>query len=112
MGLLPLDAGMERDLARICARSRVRRLWLFGSAVTGAFDPARSDVDVLVEFQHGEAARSGRDFLNLLVDLEDLFGRRVDLLERKAMRNPYIIADVERTKRIVYGPSDTAGAAA
>src|SRR5437016_7919755 len=38
------------EIAAICARFRVRRLELFGSAATGAFDAARSDLDFLVDF--------------------------------------------------------------
>ena len=41
------------EIAQLCARFGVHRLELFGSAATGAFDPARSDVDFLVEFDAG-----------------------------------------------------------
>src|SRR5260370_19592310 len=37
-------------LRMLCQRFGVRRLDLFGSAVTGRFDPARGDIDFLVEF--------------------------------------------------------------
>ena len=44
-----LETGHDA-LRALCLRYRVRRLDLFGSAVTDRFDPLRSDVDMLVEF--------------------------------------------------------------
>ena len=44
-----LETGHDA-LHALCLRCHVRRLDLFGSAVTDRFDPLRSDVDMLVEF--------------------------------------------------------------
>lgn len=70
------------DIAALCRRYHVRKLEVFGSAACGAdFDPASSDADFLVEF--GPDADPGlKDFLDMKEALEDVLGRRVDLIER------------------------------
>lgn len=94
---LPVD-----QLRELCSAHRVRTLWLFGSAATGEFDPARSDYDFAVEFLPGP--RSGLDdvYFRLHEALESLLGRRVDLVEYAAIRNPYVLRSVDRTKVPVY----------
>lgn len=86
----------------LCRKHAVRRLFLFGSALRPDFDPTSSDVDFLVDFLPTE--RKGFDdvYFLLLEDLQKLFGREVDLVEAGALRNPYFIANVNRTKRMVY----------
>jgi uncharacterized protein len=74
----------REELRELCRRFHVRRLDVFGSAArSGDFDPAGSDVDFLVEF-----AAQGDDlvhFLDFKQALEALLGRRVDLVDRKAI---------------------------
>ena len=75
-------------LAQACRRHGVTRLRLFGSATTDSFDPATSDLDFLVDF--GPDARPGiGPLLDLQQDLERMYGRQVDLVEARAIRNPY-----------------------
>jgi predicted nucleotidyltransferase len=78
-------------IAELCLRFGVTRLEVFGSAARGEdFDPARSDVDLLVEFTP-EARFDFAGFAGLKDALEALFGRRVDLVDRPAIeksRNP------------------------
>ncbi len=80
----------------------MRRLFLIGSATSAAFDAARSDVDFLVEFE--PRPRGGFDdvFFKLQAGLEDLLGRRVDLIEAETVRNPYLRASIERTKQLLH----------
>jgi uncharacterized protein len=93
---------IDRDeISSLCRRFGVRRLVLFGSAVSGRFDADRSDVDFLVEFDpdlpsHFEA------YFGLKEALEGLFGRPVDLVEPPALENPFFAASVERTGQELY----------
>ncbi len=89
-------------IAELCRRHGVKRLELFGSAARDDFDPARSDVDFVVEFFLYE--RKGFDdvFFQLLHDLESMLGRPVDLIEIGTVRNPYMLASIRRTKRLLY----------
>jgi uncharacterized protein len=96
-------ANYREELRDLCRRFHVRRLDVFGSAARGDFDPARSDLDFLVEFDSGAPeALSLKTYLGLKDALETLFGRKVDLVEPGAMRNPYLKADIERSREPVF----------
>jgi len=74
----------------------VRSLGLFGSFVTGQQD-AESDVDVLVEFAPGQ--NSFDNFMELSFLLEDVLGRKVDVVTSAALSpyiGPHILREVER----------------
>lgn len=93
----------ERDLKQlvpICHEFGVKRLWLFGSAASGTMN-ADSDVDFALEF--GPSALSPLEqFFGLQRRLEALIGRKVDLVEWSAVKNPFFRREVERTRREVY----------
>ncbi len=92
-----------KELRAIARRHRVRRLAVFGSALTEEFDASRSDIDVLVELDETLAPVERADaYFGLLADLETLFARPVDLVERTALRNPIIRESVEATEVVVY----------
>lgn len=101
--MLDLTETRKEEIARLCRRFRVRRLELFGSAARDDFDPARSDVDFLVEFEPDPAADAFGDYFGLKEALEELFGRPVDLVVEKAIRNPYFRRAVDRARVPVYG---------
>ncbi len=90
------------ELAQICSRRGVRRLALFGSAVTGPFDPGSSDLDFLVEFEPLSPAQQADSYFGLQEDLEQLFGRPVDLVEPGPIRNPYLRQAIEETQVLLY----------
>jgi len=94
--LLDLDA-----IARASERFGVQRLRVFGSAVTGRFDLARSDVDFLVDFQPDREDRLD-DYLGLKDALEQVVGREVDLVVASAVRNPYFAKSVFGSALDVY----------
>jgi hypothetical protein len=89
-------------LEELCRRYRVRRLFLFGSAARDDFDPSRSDVDFLVEFYSLPAGGYADAYFGLRESLEALLDREVDLVALAAVRNPYIRADIERTRTLLY----------
>ena len=91
------------ELSEICARRRVRRLELFGSAThSDRFDPNLSDLDFLVEYQPLELAEYADAYFGLLFDLERLFARPVDLLMPAAIRNRYFREAIDRDRLTVY----------
>ncbi len=93
----------HQQLLALCFRYGVGRMWLFGSATPDAFDPARSDFDFLVEMVPEEDALVlGENLLSLWDELEELFGRRVDLLGIETIRNPYLWASIDRTRQLLY----------
>lgn len=96
-----IDQQQDR-IAELCRRYQVRRLDLFGSAAGDAFDPSRSDVDVLVEFGSLAEGAYADAWFGLREALEELFERPVDLLVASAVRNPYFRSALERTRRTLY----------
>jgi predicted nucleotidyltransferase len=80
----------------------VRRLELFGSAATGQERPDESDIDFLVEFDPLSPGNYADAYFGLLEALEALSGRDVDLVIASAIRNPYFLQSVERTKTLLY----------
>ena len=90
------------EIAELCARFGVRRLELFGSAATGAFDPARSDVDFLVDFDARRRIGALEQYFGLKEALEALLGRPVDLVEEGASSNRYFLESVNKSRRLLY----------
>ena len=98
----PLIEEKRDELLRLCAKYRVRRLELFGSALSDQFDPATSDLDFLVEFlplQPGERADA---YFELLHALRELFQRNVDLVMAKAIRNRYFLESINHSRVLLY----------
>ena len=85
-----------------CARHRVARLEVFGSALRGDFKTDASDVDLLVEFEPMEPYARVEAYFGLLDELRHLLNREVDLVMVGAIKNPYIARDIERTKQLYY----------
>ena len=90
------------QLEELCRRHCVRRLEVFGSAADGTFDPARSDIDFLVEYMPLERGEHYEAYFGLIEDLERLFGRHVDLVDATCLRNPYFIQGVNSSRSLVY----------
>jgi uncharacterized protein len=102
---LPADSFIEvsQDALRdLCLSCHVRRLDLFGSAVTDRFDPLHSDLDTLVTFDHLSPGRYADAYFALKQGLEDLFGRDVDLVTGPALENPYFRREVEAHGQILF----------
>ena len=89
-------------IAAICQRYGIRRLEVFGSAARASdFDPAHSDADFLVEFAPG-VEPGLHSIFGAKADLEALLGRGVDLVEPGAVRNPYVLANINRHRVIIF----------
>jgi len=96
----PLVARHLPEIRQLCRQYRVRRLDLFGSATTEAFDTQNSDLDFLVAFARREDAAEG--YMELLSSLEELLGRKVDLVDIRAARNPFLIAAALQRRESLY----------
>ena len=90
------------ELRALCERYKVERLALFGSALRDDFDPGMSDLDFAVEFQPMTPQEHAEAYFGLLEDLESLFGQRVDLVEIRAVRNPYLRREIEAGQETLY----------
>ena len=99
----PLITSHTEELADVCRRFGVTRMYLFGSATTERFRPVGSDLDFLVEMTdrrpNGEYADR---YLGLAEALEQLFSRRVDLVTEQSVRNPHLRGEIAATRQLVY----------
>jgi predicted nucleotidyltransferase len=92
----------REEIAEVCRRHHVRSLSVFGSAVRDDFDPERSDVDIIVEFENFPMEEYLDNKSALYDELSARFGRKVDLLTWKSLKNPVIRQDVEATHVTLY----------
>jgi hypothetical protein len=92
----------REEIAEICRRHHVRRLSIFGSAARDDFDPARSDVDILVTFDPIADPVYAKNYYSLREQLEALLHREVDLVGDGVIRNPYRLQSIEADKIELY----------
>ena len=100
--MIALVEQRKNDLADLCRRFNVERLELFGSAASGSFQSASSDLDFIVRFAAPLAGSYLDRYLDFAEALEELFQRPVDLVTERAIRNPYFRRRVEATRQPVY----------
>jgi predicted nucleotidyltransferase len=92
----------RQEVMRLCSTHGVRRLELFGSAVRGDFDATASDLDFLVEFESMTRGDLVDHYFGLREDLEELFGRPIDLVMTRAIDNPYFLRSIEGSRTLLY----------
>lgn len=93
----------KAEIERLCHKYGVVKLEVFGSAAEGGYDDAHGDVDFVVEFSAGQELGPWLShYQDLKSALEDLLGKEVDLVMAGAMRNPHFLAEVNRTRQVIY----------
>jgi len=92
---------IKPEIDRICRRLPVKRLGLFGSALSRDFSQA-SDVDVLVIFDSGENLDLFDKYFELKEQLQEIFEREVDLVVDKKFKNPVLRKSIDRTRIVIY----------
>ena len=103
MKILPVEVPADR-IAAYCEKWKIRELALFGSVLRDDFGPD-SDIDVLVTFD-GEATWSLWDVIQAELELQEIFGRPVDLVQRHSVEqseNWIRRRSILNTARTVYG---------
>ncbi|MDK3157899.1 nucleotidyltransferase domain-containing protein [Kamptonema cortianum] len=88
-------------VTRLCVEKPIRRLGLFGSALTNRFRED-SDIDILVAFDESQEIDYFDEYFDLKDRLENIFQRKVDLVVEKKFRNPYFQRAVDSGKKIIY----------
>jgi hypothetical protein len=89
------------QIADLCRRYSVERLFAFGSVLTDRFND-ESDVDLIVDIADESPLEYADNYFNLKFGLSDLFGRPVDLLENKALRNAQMRKHIDESKQLIY----------
>ena len=93
-------------LIKLCKKYKVEKLYVFGSVfgsvITEKFTK-ESDIDLLVTFDDVDLQNYADNFFDLKFSLEDLFKRKIDLLEEKAIKNPFFKKSINNSKELIYG---------
>ena len=89
------------DIKDLCLINKVKTLYVFGSVLTNNFTE-KSDIDLVVDIDAEDPLEYADFYFNLKFSLQDLLKRQIDLLENKAIRNPYFKENIERSKSLIY----------
>ena len=89
------------EIKQLCKENGVKYLFAFGSVLTNKFTHI-SDVDLLVEIDSNDPLVYAEQYFNLKFELEKLLNRPVDLLESKAIKNPYLLENINKSKTLIY----------
>ncbi|MBN8576149.1 MAG: nucleotidyltransferase domain-containing protein [Cyclobacteriaceae bacterium] len=102
MDLMTLIKERYTEFVDLCRSHRVDKIYAFGSSITDHFDPEKSDIDIVVTIDIDDPIDRGEALLSLWDNLENLFKRKVDLLTEESIRNPFLKANINRTKKLIY----------
>jgi predicted nucleotidyltransferase len=78
----------------------IKNLSIFGSAIRDDFN-CDSDIDILIEFNNSKE-KSLLDLIDLRLELEDITGRKFDVIEKGSVKNPYKNEEINSTARLIY----------
>jgi predicted nucleotidyltransferase len=98
----PIITENRERIAELCRQHHVRTLAVFGSAVRDDFDPTRSDVDLLVEFEPLPYPESVENYWEFEDALKELFARKVDLIRNGLIKNPYLLREIQAEQEMLY----------
>lgn len=90
------------SIKRLCATHKVKKLYAFGSVLREDFNES-SDIDFLVYFDNMDLINYTNNYFNFKFSLEDLFKIPVDLIEEKALKNPYFVLSISNSRKLVHG---------
>lgn len=89
-------------IAELCQKYNVEKLFAFGSATREDYRPGESDIDLLVEFAPIGGHAKFHAYFEMLDELQEILGSKVDLVMSGAVRNDVIAREIEKTKRMIY----------
>jgi uncharacterized protein len=95
---------LERYIGAIktlCQENKVKNLYVFGSVLTDSFTD-KSDIDLIVDIDSNDPLDYADNYFNLKFALEALLNRPIDLLENKAIKNPYLRENIDNSKTLLY----------
>ena len=107
--MIALIEDNKAAIVALCERFGVRRLALFGSAATGTFDPARSDIDLLVDLGDYDD-RVGKRFMGFAAAIEDVLGPNVHITTIRSVQSEWFRRELAETAQTIYEADATAAA--
>lgn len=92
----------DAEISKLCKKHFVKSLYAFGSILSDKFND-ESDIDLIVDFSNMNTEDYADNYFDLKFSLQDIFNRPIDLLESKALKNPYFLEKINKQKKLVYG---------
>jgi len=90
------------EIQKLCKVHKVKTLHAFGSVTRDDFSED-SDIDLVVDIDENDPFRYTDLYFSLKEKIEKLLGRKVDLLESRALKNKFFLRHLEQTKVQLYG---------
>lgn len=90
------------SIVKLCKTHKVKSLYVFGSILNKGFN-SKSDIDLIVDFENIEVEKYADNYFDFKFSLEDILNRTIDLLEEKAIKNPYLLQSINNKKQLIYG---------
>ena len=90
------------EISRLCKAHNVKSLYAFGSVLTDHFN-TESDIDLIVDFSSIPVEDYADNYFDFKFSLQDVLKRPIDLLEEKAIKNPYFKQSVNQQRQLIYG---------
>ena len=90
------------DIIKLCENHKVKSLYAFGSVLTDSFNK-NSDVDLIVDFSKINVEDYADNYFDFKFSLQEILKRPIDLLEEKAIKNPYFRQSIIKQRQLVYG---------
>lgn len=90
------------DIHKLCKHHKVKKLYAFGSILTDRFSNS-SDIDLIVDFDNIDVVKYADNYFDFKFSLQDILKHPIDLLEEKAIKNPYFKKAISQKRQLVYG---------
>jgi len=90
-----------QQINALCSACKVRSLFAFGSVVTNNLT-IESDIDLLVDIDNSDPVKYADNYFDLKFQLQEILNRKIDLLELRALKNPFLKQQIESSKVLIY----------
>ena len=92
----------KSDIDILCKTHKVKSLYAFGSVLTEKFSK-ESDIDLIVDFTNIGVEDYADNYFDFKFSLQNILKRSIDLLEEKAIKNPYFRQSINQQRQLIYG---------
>jgi len=89
------------EIKKLCEQYKVKSLYVFGSVLSNEFNN-ESDIDLIVDFHSVPVEDYADNYFDFKFSLQDILKRPVDLLEQKAIKNPFFLSNINKYKQMIY----------
>ncbi len=90
------------EIKALCENHKVKSLYAFGSVLTDKYN-SESDIDFIVDFYGVDLEDYADNYFDFKFSLQDVLQRPIDLLEEKAIKNPYFRKSINSQRKLIYG---------